>query len=102
VVAQFHALGVPVRTVAPHAAQLFDACAGAWFGLEEKVLVFDGEALEVIVTAEGSNLTARPRVLVPLRPLIRELRQRLSEEDSGATQPEISFPLVGLPQERSA
>jgi DNA-binding transcriptional MerR regulator len=102
VISQFHALGVPVRNIAPHASKLFDACSGAWFGLEQKVMVFDGQALEVLLAPQESSLMARASVVVPLRPLINELRQRLSEEEDSSPQTEIAFPPIGMPRERSA
>ncbi len=99
VVSELRDLGLNVGQIAPHASALFAACSdGAWFGLEDKVLVFDRQAMELVPAAKEGGWAQQTRVAVPLLPLIRELRQRLSEEEVPAKQPEIAFPPVGVAQ----
>jgi len=102
VVARFHALGISVSQLKPHADKLFLACShAAWFGLEDKVLVYDGHSLEMVATGAEGHWSQEVRIAAPLGPLIRQLRQRLSEEDPRPSQPEIVFPPLGVAQGRS-
>lgn len=102
VVTQINGLGVNVGELASHSAEFFKSCSqGAWFGLEEKVLVFDGQTMELVSASEEGGWARQTRIAVPLGPLIRQLRQRLSEEESHLAQPEIVFPPLGVAQGRS-
>lgn len=102
VVAELAMLGVQISTLKLHAEDLFNACSrNAWFGLENKVLVFDGRAMEMVSLSEEGGWVGQTRIAVPMGPLIRQLRQRLSEEDSVVAQPEIAFPPVEVAQGRS-
>ncbi len=101
VVARLHALGISVSQLKLHAEKLFQACSrSAWFGLEDKVVVYDGQTLEMVVVGADGHWSEVVRVAAPLGPLIRQLRQRLSEEDSNPAQPEIAFPPLGVAQGR--
>ncbi|QIL19749.1 MerR family transcriptional regulator [Thermomonas sp. HDW16] len=102
VVTQIHGLGVNVGELVSHSVEFFKACSqGAWFGLEDKVLVFDGQTMELVSASEEGSWAQQTRIAVPLGPLIRQLRQRLSEEESSPAQPEIVFPPLGVAQGRS-
>lgn len=99
VVSQLRSLGLKVGQMTPHALALFAACSqSAWFGLEDKVLVFDQDSLEMVPAAKEGGGAHQTRVVVPLSPLIHELRQRLSEEETPRSQSEIAFPPVGVAQ----
>jgi hypothetical protein len=101
VVTQIHGLGVNVGELVSHSAEFFKACSqGVWFGLEDKVLVFDGQTMELISLCEEGDWGRQTRIAVPLGPLIRQLRQRLSDEEPNSTQPEIAFPPLGVAQGR--
>lgn len=101
VVARFHDLGVSVSQLKPHANKLFQACSqAAWFGLEDKVVVYDGQALEMVVAGAEGHWSQEVRIAAPLGPVIRKLRQRLSEEATHPAQAEIVFPPMGIAQER--
>lgn len=85
-----------MRQLKPSAKTLFEACSeGAWFSLTDKVVVFDGETMELISLNQETNWVRRARVLIPLSLLIDELRNSLSEEMRPA-QPEIVFPPLGV------
>lgn len=100
VVAQFHGFGIPVRQLKPNAEALFDACAqGAWFSLADKAVVFDGNSMEMMNSSQEARMSRRARVLIPLAPLIDELRSSLSEEMRPA-QPEIVFPPLEVVRSR--
>lgn len=102
VVAQLHALGIQVRHIAPHANALFLSCSqGAWFGLEDKAIVFDGGSIGLINAATDQQWSMRPRIVVPLRPLISELRQCLFVEEAHP-QSDLVFPPLGMSGGRSA
>jgi len=102
VVAQLHAFGIQVRHLTPHAEALFKACARSpWFGLDDKVFVFDGETMELIGPHGEQGWAQQPRIAIPLGPLIRQLRQSLSEEEIRPAQPEISFPPLDVASVRS-
>lgn len=103
VVARFHRLGVSVSQMKPHAEKLFQACSQiAWFGLEDKVVVYDGQTIELVVAGAEGRWSRQVRVAAPLGPLVRHLSQRLSEENSPPAQPEIVFPPLGVVQGRSS
>jgi len=102
VVAQLHALGIQVRNIAPHADALFLSCSQvAWFGLEDKTIVFDGVSIELTNVVSDSRSDTRARILVPLRPLISELRKCLSLEDAHP-QADLVFPPLEVANGRSA
>ena len=102
VVTCFHGLGISVSQLRPYADELFRACAqAAWFGLEDKVVVYDGQALGIVVAGAEGRWSQEVRIAAPLGPLIRQLRQRLSEDDPRFAQPEITFPPLGVAQGRS-
>ena len=99
VIARFHALGVNVSQLKPHAEKLFQACSQvAWFGLEDKVVVYDGQYLEMVVADAEGHWSQEVRIAAPLGPLIQQLRRRLSEESTHPTQAEIAFPPMGIAQ----
>jgi len=100
VVSKLHAFGIQVRYLTPHAENLFKVCQGAWFSLEDKTLLFDGQELE-LVGQEAIAWVRQPRIAIPLQPLIHELRRSLSEEHSRPLQPEIPFPPLGVAQGRA-
>lgn len=93
VVVQLHRFGIPMRQLKPSAERLFEACTqGPWFSLSSKVLVFDGEVVELLGLGQGAVEWAhRSHVSIPLAPLIDQLRYSLSE-GSRPAQPEIAFP----------
>ncbi|WP_145914772.1 hypothetical protein [Pseudomonas syringae group genomosp. 3] len=96
VVAQLHALGVQVRHLAPHAEALFQSCSqAAWFGLEDKAILFDGESIELTSLAADPKWDTRPRIVIPLSPLISALRKCLSVEET-SPQSNLVFPLEVL------
>lgn len=102
VVAQLHALGIQVRHVAPHAEALFLSCSQvAWFGLEDKAIIFDGESFELTSVATDPKWGMRPRIVVPLGPLISELRACLSVEEA-SPQSNLAFPPLEVLKGRPA
>lgn len=102
VVAQLHALGIQVRHIAPHAEALFLSCSQvAWFGLEDKTIVFDGVSIELTSVASDSKPDTRSRIVVPLRPLISELRKCLSLEEAHP-QSDLVFPPLEVVNGRPA
>ena len=101
VVSQLHAFGIQVRYLSPHAERLFKICQGAWFGLEGKTILFDGQELD-LVEQERLVWVTHSCISVPLQPLIHELRRSLSEEESRPQQPEIPFPPLGVAQGRTS
>ena len=102
VVAQLHRLGISVRQLKPVAPDLFEACSqGVWSSVENKILLFDGHAMEVVTMGQEGRWTEQIRIAVPLKPLIEQLQQRLSEEEVRPAQPEIVFPPLGVAQGRS-
>jgi len=103
VVAQLHALGVQVRHLTAHAEALFRSCSqGAWFALNEKAIVFDGTSIALVNALDDRKWALRARMVVPLRPLIAELRESLSDEEGRPTQSDIVFPPMGVSGGRSA
>lgn len=92
VVAQLHALGIQVRHVAPYADALFQSCSQvAWFGLEDKAVVFDGTSVELISLAAEPKWNVCARIVIPLSPLISALRKCLSV-DEASPQSNLVFP----------
>lgn len=103
VVTALHGLGIQVRHLTPHAQALFDACSqGAWFGLEDKAVAFDGSSVTLVLASEDRRASEKARVLVPLRPLIGELRRALSDGEGTPAQSDIVFPPMGVGKARSA
>jgi len=101
VITRLHGLGISVSQLKPHADTLFQICSqAAWFGLEGKVVVYDGQALEMVAAGAEGCWSQEVRIAAPLGPLIRQLRLRLSEEDPHPAQPEIAFPPLGVAQGR--
>ena len=99
VVTELHALGISVGHVRDHAEELFAACSnGAWLSLRDRILLFDGQAFELVGSDTGAQRQDRPCVSVPLGPLIRQLQLRLSGEDVFPAQPQIKFPPLGVAQ----
>ncbi len=101
VVTHFRGLGLNVRQLTPHAERLFAVCQGAWFGLEDKVLVFDGAAMEVVTAGEEGGWANQSRIAIPLGQLLQQLRQHLSGEQVLSAQPEITFPPLEVAQGRA-
>lgn len=102
VVTQLHRLGMGIRQLQPVADDLFKACSqGVWSSVENKVLVFDGQNMDVVTIGDEGRWAQRVRIAVPLKPLIEQLQQRLSEEEVLPSQPEIVFPPFGVAQVRS-
>jgi hypothetical protein len=102
VVTQLHGLGIGVRQLKPVAADLFKACSqGVWSSLEDKVLVFDGQIMEVVTIGDEGRWAQKVRIAIPLKPLIEQLQQHLSEEEVRPAQPEIVFPPLGVARGRS-
>lgn len=102
VVTQLHGLGIGVRQLKPVAADLFKACSqGVWSSLEDKVLVFDGQTMEVVTIGDEGRWAQKVRIAIPLKPLIEQLQQHLSEEEVRPAQPEIVFPPLGVARGRS-
>lgn len=103
VIAQFHALGIQVRYLAPHADALFLSCSeGPWFGLDNKAIIFDGASIALVGPTVDQKWGCSTHIVVPLRPLISELRQSLSSESVHPTQSDIVFPPFGVSKGRSA
>lgn len=103
VVAQLHALGVQIRHLTPHAEALFQSCSrGAWFSLDDKAIVFDGASIVLTSAQDDRKWALRARTVVPLRPLIAELRQSLSDDEGHPAQSDIVFPPMGVSGGRSA
>ncbi|MBN8791020.1 MAG: MerR family transcriptional regulator [Stenotrophomonas nitritireducens] len=102
VVAQLHTLGIQVRHITRHADALFDACSqSAWFGLSDKVIAYGGDSVSITGVSEARHPT-QACVLVPLRPLIAELRQALSNEETVPAQSDIAFPPMRVGTAKSA
>ncbi|KWI24582.1 hypothetical protein WT71_25220 [Burkholderia stagnalis] len=103
VVAKLHAFGIQVRHLTPHAEGLFQICSqGAWFALDDKAVIFDGESIELVSVLDSRKLAMRTCMVVPLRSLIAELRQSLFVEEKLPIQSDIVFPPVSVPGGRSA
>ena len=73
----------------------------AWFGLEDKVIVFDGESIELTSVAADPKWDKRPRIVIPLSPLISELRKCLSVEEA-SPQSNLVFPPLEVLKGRPA
>lgn len=102
VVAQLHTLGIQVRHITPHAVDLFEVCSqSAWFGLNDKAIAYRGNSISITAVSEA-RLPAQACVLVPLRPLIAELRQAFSDEETVPTQSDIAFPPMRVGSAKSA
>lgn len=102
-VAALHGLGIQIRHLTPHAQALFDACSqGACFALEDKVIAFDGSSVTLVHAFDVRRASEKARVLVPLRPLIDELRGALSNDEGTSAQSDIVFPPMGVGKARSA
>lgn len=93
VVARLHGLGISVSQLKGHSEKLFGACSQSpWFGLEDKSVVFDGESIDLVGAVPDAHWLQKVRITAPLGPLIRQLRQRLLDEEPVSTQAEIPFP----------
>lgn len=102
VVTQLHALGISVGQLKSVAKDLFDVCSqGVWSNVENKVLVFDGQHMEVVTAGEEGRWAQQTRIAVPLKSLVLQLQRRLSEEEGRQAQPEIVFPPLGVVQGRA-
>ena len=97
VVAAFRELGMNVGMLKVHSQDFFVTCsARPWFELELDSLIFDGEVISLGRTTNESDRSKKARVVVPLGPLIQQLRQRLAAEEVETLQSEITFPPVGI------
>lgn len=97
VVAALRDLGMNIGMLKTHSKSFFDACSQRpWFELELHSLVFDGEFITMGRMDAGLDLPIKARVVVPLGPLIQQLRQRLAAEEVQTLQPEITFPPLGI------
>ncbi len=93
VVAFLHSLGVQVGTLTACSVDLFKICGHtAWFGLEGKVLTFNGAEFGLLTTDEWHRRGPTAAVSIPMTPLIAQLRQCLSDEGQEQVQPQIKFP----------
>jgi len=102
VVTQLHGLGIGVGQLKSVAIDLFEACSqGVWSTADNKVLVFDGRTVELVTTLEDGRWIQQTRIVVPLKPLVQQLQQRLSGEEGRPAQPEIVFPPLGVAQGRA-
>lgn len=102
VVAELHALGIQVRHIAPHATALFEVCSqSAWFGLSDKAVTFGGGAISITGSVDA-RVPTRACVVIPLKPLIAELRQALSDEEMIPAQSDIAFPPMRVVPVKSA
>lgn len=102
VVTQLHSLGIGVGQLKSVAVDLFEACSqGVWSNVENKVLVFDGRAMELVPTGEDGRWAQQARIAVPLKPLVQQLQQRLSGDEGRSAQPEIVFPPLGVAHGRT-
>jgi len=103
VVAQLHAFGIQVRHLTPHAEVLFRTCSqSAWFGLDDKAVIFDGESIELVSVHDDRKWSMRSRMTVPLQPLIGQLRQCLSDEEVRPAQTDIAFPPLDVSRGRAS
>lgn len=102
VVAELHGLGIQIRHITPHAATLFEVCSqSAWFGLSDKAIAYRASSISITGIAEAW-LPTQACVVVPLRPLIAELRQSLSDEETVHAQSDIAFPPMRIAPVKSA
>lgn len=102
IVTQLHGLGIGVGQLKSVAIDLFEHCSrGVWSNVESKVLVFDGQTMELVTTGEEGRWAQQTRIAVPLKPLVQQLQQRLSGEEGRPEQPEIVFPPLGVVQGRA-
>lgn len=96
VVAELRDLGMNIGVLKAHADEFFEKCsARPWFDLEKNVLEFDGRSMK-LAPKRSEPSPYGMRVIIPLGPLVRQLRQRLSEEERLVIQPEIVFPPVAV------
>lgn len=102
VVVELHTLGVSAGALQAHSTALFKACSrGAWFALQDKALVLDATGLQLVGLDEIAGAGRRTQLVVPLAPLIEDLRVRLSDDAPRQTQAEIAFPPMGVARGKS-
>ena len=89
-------IGIRVSVLAAIAETLFDLCNGAsWRTLERGKLILDmpNAKLEFrpeLADSPGDGLI----VVIPLRPIVAQLRDQLLSVRQSASQPELRFPLT--------
>src|SRR3546814_16249555 len=90
-------LVINVGMLKTHSEAFFQAGSKRpWFVLELDSLVFDGEFIAVGRMRADLDSSIKACVVVPLGPLIQQLRQRLAAEEIQTLQPEITFPPLGI------
>jgi hypothetical protein len=89
--------GVSIGRLAPLAPQLFSLCEQkAWPQLERRIAIFFLGTGRVSLIDQGVPfLGDEPAVVVPLEPIIRELRERLLAADVDV-QVSLAFPPVAV------
>jgi DNA-binding transcriptional MerR regulator len=87
-------LGIRIGALNKVAQPLVDLCArSSWAALERTLVVIEPlqRRVDAVPDTEGFR-AASPAVIVPCRPIVGALRQRLLPEREQATQGELMFP----------
>ena len=91
-------MAMRVGSLAPVAEMLFESCNSApWPTLERGKFLFDLPNAEVQFRLELAEARCEgPMAIVPLRPIITHLRDRLLAADTGDIQETLRFPPTAL------
>lgn len=86
-------LGIRVGTLAPFADTLFELCnLTSWPVLERSKIVFDvANKLATIRPESAQTLSEKPLIMVPLGPLISQLREKMLEANGVQDQHSLLF-----------
>ena len=91
--------GIPIGRMADASVALFDECEGLrWSALATAAFTFDGQAGRIVdISALSFD---EPNLILPLQPILTELRARLLQEGPD-DQPSLRFPPLPLKSRNS-
>ena len=91
--------GIPIGRMADASVALFDECETLrWNALATAAFTFDGQTGRIIEV--GALPFDEPNLILPLQPILTELRGRLLQEGSD-DQPSLQFPPLPLKSRNS-
>lgn len=92
-------MGIRVGSLTSIAEALFDVCnRSPWPVLERAKLIIDLPNADLILRGEFTETpTNRPSIIVPLAPVIAQLREQLLAASNDDEQPSLRFPPVEIP-----
>lgn len=97
-------LGIRVSTLSPIAVKLFEVCNSApWSALERGKLIIDlpNSSLK-FGSVYDNNLVDGLAVIVPLRPIVKQLRGQFFNDKDPNSQQRIHFPLSSVSTQKSS